>query len=679
MDFSINSSDSSESESYDTSFDSEATNSRPQPDPSVLLFDPPIKMSNLPESIKEVQNPPPLNIITYNRDSENSVEIQKMGPGLNLKNNSINDPTKIQEKNIKDEKILPQPKIKVPVYNLAKNEVPIESSFSAPKPSLVPKNIYMPESPGNVPKNNYIPKSPGNPYKPHDDIVKTSIKNSDENFEKNLTSNDSLSSIDSKPSIIVKPTDKFAFPISNSKNPVPPPKPPVLISQKYEDNKLNPPSNNWNKLSLSSATSSDSSSSYNDEIDGVSAINKNIAGISDPSQIYSQINSVNPRNEINNPEKSLNPEPQVKNSSNDYNAPLKFKFIDQTNFSGPKKIELLNQSPKFEIIPKSPKVDENDIVILDESSSSSVREVKKNIPISNAPEVKKTIPIRKVTFTHPFVDPIPEKAANNIPAESESEIIYESSFPKTDEINSNIPLGPSYIKTQEFLYMAKLLTYNQIINEIKKFSFIAESLWIKPGWFNPICGCLRSPQELTQSTSQNLLKLISLGNSNFDNNNQLHKDIVKTYHMKLTNKVQFTNDAPTWKMLGFNDEKIESNEISQIRILVTILHLIFLLEYAPNVLNKLTSQAFGNRSFGLIGVCQNLIRSSLDMLKRQELNQIMIEDGNDPITTFFKFHTAIVMVCIDLYSDRKSIEDSIKIAVKKGRSNPNQMLEIFHT
>ena len=238
-------------------------------------------------------------------------------------------------------------------------------------------------------------------------------------------------------------------------------------------------------------------------------------------------------------------------------------------------------------------------------------------------------------------------------------------------------LSQSYLDAQKILFNAKMLSYAQVINSLKARPFITDNLWAKKSCWNPFCGCFRSADDLPQSMDQALLKLITLGLASFDNNQQFDKDLIMSLYSRMKGRMEFQNTPQVWKELGFSNDNIKTNELSEKGIILTVMHVLFMYDYCPRILEKFTSNSFGRKSFVLLQAAQKLMRISFEMLRRKELHQIITETKGDEINTFLEFHSGVVLLWIDLYQKIDSINESYSAIRSKSKNSPELILQIY--
>ena len=244
-------------------------------------------------------------------------------------------------------------------------------------------------------------------------------------------------------------------------------------------------------------------------------------------------------------------------------------------------------------------------------------------------------------------------------------------------IEVDIKLPESYKETQELFYNSKLLSFSQIVNNIKSSPEVENNLWRKKSCFNPFCGCFSSSEELPQSAEQDVFKLISLGLASYDNNQQFHKDLFMSMYQRLSGKTQFLNTPQVWKELGFSSENYKTNEISKVGILVTVTHLLYLYEYCPSILMKLTAAAFGIKKFVMIDAIHTLMENSLTLLRQKTLNDIILRERKDPIITFLEFHGGVILLWLDIYNNALNLQESYKQIFLKANNNKEVLLQVY--
>ena len=562
-------------------------------------------------------------------------------------------------------------------------------------------------------------------------------------FSKKISgdSRDSMSSLDSKPSIKHDPKDRFTFVLQPPPNKIPIIVTKMLPSMKYEEEGHSPASAS---SSLSSSLDIKSNHSNKDPVKSAPIL----MNIKNPPPEISSLPKTNIASEVAYPlTSSKYPQPPTEKLEFASKIPeikAKPEDISEEDIKSQKPVLVINKftgsigaQPPYTSFPIST-ANVKDAERLDESSASSftesqdefsedlfVRDENKKSLNPNPIKVPEPVPAND-NIKMPAISLFPKNNQNppnpdgnpkahsssehkrpfpvsnlplKVPASSnfksekkrvtfdnkeseEFEIVAVSfeSQPKSriEEMKDvDLQLSQSYMNTQRLLYNAKLLSYPQVIAALKGKPFVTENFWVKKRCWNSFCGCFRSAEDLPQSMDQALLKLIELGLAAFDNNKQFDKDLIMSLYSRIQGRIEFQNTPQVWKELGFSNDKIKYNELSEKGILLTVVHFLFMYDYCPGILEKLTTNSLSRTPFVLLQAAQKLMKISFDLLRRKDLHQMILDAKGDGISTFLEFHSGLVLLWGDIYKKIDTIEESYSAIRSKAKSNPDLVLQMY--
>ncbi|OMJ83738.1 hypothetical protein SteCoe_15280 [Stentor coeruleus] len=223
----------------------------------------------------------------------------------------------------------------------------------------------------------------------------------------------------------------------------------------------------------------------------------------------------------------------------------------------------------------------------------------------------------------------------------------------TEDIqDESINMYDSDIILKKTAVNGQVRSFQYFIDALKNSVFIRENYWIQKK-FRKFLLCFSKTIELTARKDQNLTKIIDLGKNAYDNSSQFHKDLLFTYFFYHYNELQFIEKEYVWRKLGFSYGN--KNEISQKGILLTLLHLIYLHDFKPNLLqllykiNSITEDSKNNNN-RIIRPLKKLMENSIGNLQRSCCNSyINKHPDDDEIIIFFEYHTGVVSIWAENY------------------------------
>lgn len=230
-----------------------------------------------------------------------------------------------------------------------------------------------------------------------------------------------------------------------------------------------------------------------------------------------------------------------------------------------------------------------------------------------------------------------------------------------------------------FMFSARMLSFGQIIGDLTQTPHISRNLWIKNSCLQSFCKCFANGSELTSSQEQNTFRLIDLGLTKFNNDNELHRNIMMSYYTRYYNKMVFEDTPVMWKILGFSTPNKDSNEMSIPGILLTIMHLIFMFENCVAISRGIIMHATSQPNFPFILVLQNLMKFSLDLIRKKKFNDAISRSAADNFVfqIFFEYQSGVVAQWVEIYNENKNIDDAIKRTIGAANRNPDLMRGIY--
>ncbi|OMJ86384.1 hypothetical protein SteCoe_12111 [Stentor coeruleus] len=230
-----------------------------------------------------------------------------------------------------------------------------------------------------------------------------------------------------------------------------------------------------------------------------------------------------------------------------------------------------------------------------------------------------------------------------------------------------------------FMFSARMLSFGQIIGDLTQTPYISKNLWITNSCMQSFCKCFLKGSDLTNSQEQNTFRLIDLGLTKFNNDTELHRNIMMSYYTRYYNKMVFEDTPIMWKILGFSTPSKDSNEMSAPGILLTILHLIFMFENCVAISRGIIMHATSQPNFPFILVLQNLMKYSLDLIRRKKFNDAISRSAADNFVfqIFFEYQSGIVAQWVEIYNENKDIDYATKRTIGAANRNPELMRGIY--
>lgn len=229
-----------------------------------------------------------------------------------------------------------------------------------------------------------------------------------------------------------------------------------------------------------------------------------------------------------------------------------------------------------------------------------------------------------------------------------------------------------------FMFSSRMLSFGQLAADLSLTPRIMKSLWLSNSCMK-FCSCFFKGTELTDSQEQNVFRIINLGTSKFNNENEFHRNILMSYYVRYYNKTVFEDIPNMWATLGFSSTNKETNELFNNYMLLTAMHLVFMYENCVSISRNFVLKANSQPSFPFLPILLNLMKNSIQILRNKKFNSIFAENSNDSFVfqVFFEYQSGVVAQWNELYNDLKNFEEANKRTFTAANRNPQLMRVIY--
>ncbi|OMJ85867.1 hypothetical protein SteCoe_12709 [Stentor coeruleus] len=238
----------------------------------------------------------------------------------------------------------------------------------------------------------------------------------------------------------------------------------------------------------------------------------------------------------------------------------------------------------------------------------------------------------------------------------------------------------SYIlNPNKYHFPKESLTYTYMINEVFK-SYL--NTIPKTSCFKKyICCCFFKGNNLNENQKNERFIIIALWRVKFATENQLHQNIFISYHEKFYGPISENNEE-TWLILGFSNNNIKSNELSQSGTLLIFLQMAFMYENCRNIIDMFITLVRSKNELPYLIVLMKLMAFSINLLNSKDLDEILFnnDDNNESGSVFrviFEFQAGFVKYWSDIYEKKGDHNLATNESINQAKNNIGTMISIY--